>query len=99
MRAGEIRPSRTDQILFGITSLADKRTLIAVGAGGTVLRSLDAGESWEARPGVTRQVLWGVTVLPDAGTLIAVGLKETRYCAAGTVARAGRHGPAEPIRI
>jgi hypothetical protein len=47
----------------GVTALADQRTLIAVGAGGTVLHSEDAGESWEARPSGTGQILMGVTAL------------------------------------
>ena len=48
-----------------------------MGAGGTVLRSRDAGESWEVRLSGTVRYLWGVAALSDGRTLIAVGVVGT----------------------
>ena len=75
----------------------DGKVLIAVGFNGTVLRSRDAGESWEARPSRTNQTLWSIAVLADRRTLIAVGAV-ARCCEAWMRAIAGRHGPAGPGR-
>ena len=69
----------------------DGRTLVAVGVNGSLLRSRDAGESWEARPSRTGSNMGGITALADGRTLVAVG-------AGGTVLRSQDAGENWEVR-
>ena len=80
-----------------IARLTDERTLIAVGAGGTVLRIRNAGEDWEARRSGTSQNLMGVTALADGRSVIAVGFGGT-VLLSRNAGEDWRRGMAGPIR-
>ena len=43
------QPSNTNSDLNGVAARADGRVVLAVGAGGTIVRSADAGASWATR--------------------------------------------------
>jgi len=58
--------------LYSITAI-DKKTLIAVGYGGVILKSTDGGESFKEINSPTSFLLYSITSI-DKKTLVAVGL-------------------------
>lgn len=69
--AWTIQSSPTLSSLYGV-SHADPNTWVAVGDGGVILRSADAGVSWSAVTSPVGDALRGVSMLGDLG--IAVGI-------------------------
>ena len=70
----------------------DGGTALAVGEGGTILRSGDRGATWAAVAAGTNAWLQSVALSPDGGTALAVGQ-------GGTILRSGDRGAtwADPI--
>lgn len=54
-KSWEVRHTGTSSDLFGVWMI-DKRTIVAVGGNGTILRSEDGGRSWEAIGGEGRRM-------------------------------------------
>lgn len=71
--------------LAGIAATPDGRHVVAVGAGGLVLRSDDEGASWSSVAAPTVRDLHAVRISRDAAEVVAVG-------AAGVVLRLGGAG-------
>lgn len=71
--------------LSGIAVTPDGEHLVAVGAGGLVLRSDDGGAKWASVMAPTRRDLHAVRISGDAATVLAVG-------AAGVVLRLDAQG-------
>lgn len=65
-------PNPKDLHLYAIASPAPEVLLIA-GERGLVLRSADAGASWQAQPDRAAGGLYGLVGLPDGSTVLAYG--------------------------
>ncbi|MCE2559945.1 MAG: hypothetical protein J4F98_15475, partial [Acidobacteria bacterium] len=63
--------------LTSITASADGQDVWAVGGGGTILKSSDGGDTWNARTSGTRAKLESVTFTAGGRTGWAVGQKGT----------------------
>ncbi len=71
--AGRPVESGTDNDLEDLRVLPDGTTLVAVGSGGTITRSTDAGDTWQTRVSGTDNRLTDLRALQDGTTLVAVG--------------------------
>lgn len=71
--------------LSGIAATPDGAHVVAVGAGGLVLRSDDGGDRWSSAPATTGRDLHAVRIAGDGSIVVAVG-------AAGTVLRLDADG-------
>ena len=58
--------------LNSLTFAFNGKDLIAVGDGGTIVRSEDGGAKWSTVPSGTKSMLWHVTAEPK-GALVAIG--------------------------
>src|SRR2546423_298807 len=73
--AASRQPSGTPNTLDGV-ACPRPSTCVAVGEGGTILRSTDGGSTWRRQPSATTSELDGVACLSPS-TCVAVGLGGT----------------------
>ncbi len=57
----------------------DGRLALAVGSDGTLLRSTDAGATWQGVASGTQQELWGIAIAPDGRLATRDGARITQY--------------------
>ena len=84
-------PQPTGNALRAVAAL-DVKTMIAVGAQGSILRTTDAGVTWKRISSGTAAMLSGVS-FADANTGIAVGIRAP-FCGRWMEAPRGRLSPA-----
>ncbi|MBK7519879.1 MAG: BNR domain-containing protein [Gammaproteobacteria bacterium] len=72
---GRSRIDNPDENHFYAIAAADDRRLLVVGEAGIVLRSQDAGASWQALDSAHKGTLFGALALPGTATVYAYGLQ------------------------
>lgn len=69
------RPQKvvTQNNLTSVAFSPDGKTALAAGVGGTLLKSADAGQSWQTLVSGSKATLWSVAFSPDGKTALTAG--------------------------